>query len=335
MEELSVLEQSILDAEKELVEQQGKVAAENEIDEIVEEVAQEEESESEAEEEAEEEIIAAGDEIEEITEPKGNSDWAKMRKRLKEEKERSAKEAQEKQELLNRLAYIEGKLSSAPQPQQPQPEQPKQYDPIYEFEDHTRQELQVTKSTAQQAANGVETLQQKLDREIMALRAERYESEASRENPSYTEAKKLIQERVYDGLYEKYRSDLIDMRPEQPIEAIDQYMKANEGYVRNAAKEYVDKLVRGTVRSGGSVADAIVGHAKKVYGYNPSPKKDVITKPAINNESVRKNMKKSASLINGGAGKGKASDRLTHNEIADAVLSDLMGLDDAEWRNVQ
>lgn len=325
--ELSALELSILRDEEELAKLEGKNAEATEVEDIVDQATEEVEQDEEPEQ-ATDDLETNSQDSDDEPAPKNNSDWAKMRVKLKERDAEAAK-------LRNDLEFLKGQVAAVTQPKTvaPEPEPVKQqFDKEFEFEKYADQKIDDTEKQVKKTQEEIENLRNQMASELMQLKTQRAEAEAERNNPGYLDAKKLLEQKSYDILYREYKSNMRLQFPNRQEEEIDQYLKQNSRLIQDAAKGQVNNVVSKSVMLGKDVADTIIDYAK-VYGYDAvsSVKSPLKAEPKTNLEKIKANMKKSPSLINGGAGKGKADDRLTAEQITAMTLEQCMELSESDW----
>lgn len=302
-QEQSILEELKLVAQEENAEQVSSEKLLNEVDPVPDTEETEEVEESEEEQEVETEDSEEddtenedGDESEEDEAPEEeNLTGAKFRHKLKAEKEARETLQREAQELKERLAHLEGKAEAQIPQAAPQAEEipDREYEPEkYAIWRAEKLEEKMKVIEASQAQSNAER-----QWEVM-------QSDHSRGNPTYTDAKKFLLDQETTKIRQVY--------PGATDAQISQHLKEQEYLeVSKAAQAGMDPLqhIEFLAYKSGFRPEA----AKKEVG---APKKK------SNIAKIKKNAKKNVSLI-GGSGAAESGNKLSADQLLAMSLKDI------------
>lgn len=287
LEELSKIENEEDTETKDSEEVVDKAIEEVEEDQEVDEEEQEEEDQ---EEEEEEEVENDIDE-EQLT-------GAKFRHKLKAEKEARKKLEDEHQQLKEHVARMEGRQDALSTQEAPQEKKESEEIPDPDEDPDAYMIYAQRKTEEKQAALEAELSQMKAEREWQTV-----ESDYAKANEHYQDAK--------DFLLDKHRNDIKT-----------QYPYATDIQIEQALKQGEREEIAKAAQNGVMPTEQIEFLAYKA-GFRPSDKEEKQTpKKKPNMEKIKKNAKKSASLI-GGSSEGGPSDRLSADQMVTMSMEEI------------
>lgn len=265
--------------------------AQEELNPVDDERPQEEGIEEVEEEEAEE--VSEEEEVEELEEePEEELTGAKFRHKLKAEKEARERLERELQEIKIAQARQEGRQEATPTAEAPQEEIPDQeYEPEkYAIWKADKLEKELQRMQADQARINAER------------QWERMEVEYGQKSSTYNDAKKFLIESETASIKQQY--------PHATDAQIAQHLKEQEySLVGNAARAGIDPLQH-------------IEFLAYQAGYRAEAPKVETPKKKANIQNIKKNVKKSASLI-GGTSAAPTTDHKTAEQLAAMSIAEI------------
>jgi len=247
---------------------------------------------------------------------------AKARITAREEREARIKAEIAAAELRGRMAAeaeFRKQQASQPQPQA----QPKVPDPDLEPEAYAQHLINQTRGDVDTVARWSKDQVTALAAQQLNIMADLAETKAAQADPEYLSAKEFLASKQHALLKHQHGAVLQAQNPMATPEQID-------AYLRQYAQRQVEEHVITTVQQRGNLAQSIKDMAA-LYGYAPAAKAEEQKKAEYrpNLQNIKKNMGKSAHLMNGSA-RGKSGSP-SAEQLADAALSDLLGVSSKDY----
>ena len=270
---------------------------------------QEDEAAAEDEEEGEEqeEGAADDDEADEVDDeseeaPRSNKTWADMRNKLKERDEELAKLREAVQQVQLQQAEQKGRIE-AQQAQAPAVDDDPEPDPVLDPDEHNtwllrQRDKEISELRATQEQHSAQFQVQQARQAINVL-----ESEYKRQNPNidYGAMKDFVKQR---------EAALLKIR----------YPQASDLQINSALEQAEFEVFAGAHSNQANGAAIIVDMARQ-HGYEPINGKEE-TKKKVDYAAVKKNKKKSASLI--GGSDGTRQHEVSPNQVLNMGFDDLL-----------